>query len=76
MSSEPIDLKQASARLRDLVERANRGEEIILSAEGTPVVKLTPLVRRAAVRRFGSAKGLIRMREDCDDPLDDFRPYR
>ena len=73
MSSKPIDLKQASIRLRDLVERANRGEEIILAAEGMPVVKLTPLARRAAVRRFGSAKGLIRMREDFDEALDDLR---
>jgi prevent-host-death family protein len=75
MASKPIDLEQARGRLKDLVERANRGEEVILSEGGTPVAKLTPLARRAAARRFGSAKGLIHMREDFDEPLDDFRPY-
>jgi prevent-host-death family protein len=75
MASKPIDLEQASVRLKDLVDRANRGEEVILSEGGAPVARLTPLARRAAARRFGSAKGLIRMREDFDEPLDDFRPY-
>ena len=75
MATKPIDLEQARTRLKDLVERANRGEEIILTEEGTPVARLTPLARRVAARRFGSAKGLIHMREDFDAPLDDFRPY-
>ena len=75
MASEPIDLEQARTRLKDLVERARRGEEVILSEGGAPVAKLTPLPGRVAARRFGSAKGLIHMRENFDEPLDDFRPY-
>ena len=75
MASKPIDLEQARVRLKDLVDRANRGEEIILADQGSPVARLTPLARRIAARHFGSAKGLIHMREDFDAPLDDFRSY-
>ena len=75
MATKPIDLEQARTRLKDLVDRANRGEDIILTEEGAPVARLTPLARRVAARHFGSAKGLIHMREDFDAPLDDFRPY-
>lgn len=75
MASKPIDLEQARVRLKDLVDRANRGEEIILADQGSPVARLTPMARRVAARRFGSAKGLIHMREDFDAALDDFRSY-
>jgi prevent-host-death family protein len=75
VASKPIDLEQARVRLKDLVDRANRGEEIILADQGSPVARLTPMARRVAARRFGSAKGLIHMREDFDAALDDFRSY-
>ena len=52
-----------------------RGEEVILTQEGQPVAKIIAVTRRASQRQFGSAKGLIHMREDFDDPIEDFRPY-
>lgn len=34
-----------------------------------------PQTERPRKRVFGSAKGLIRMAEDFDEPLEDFREY-
>jgi prevent-host-death family protein len=75
MSSRVVDLKQAQSRLEELVGQAARGEEVILTWEGQPVAKIIPVMQRVAQRRFGSARGLIRMRSDFDEPLEDFRGY-
>lgn len=73
MSTRAVDLKQAQSRLEELVGEAARGEEVILTREGQPVAKIIPLIPPVARRRFGSAKGLIRMRPNFDEPLEDFR---
>lgn len=75
MPEHTVDVKQARSRLEELVGQAARGEEVILTQEGQPVAKIIPVKRRAARRRFGSAKGLIRMREDFDEPIEDFHRY-
>ncbi len=50
------------------------GEEIVITKDNQPVVKLTPIspVKR---RRAGSAKGLITISDDFDEPLEDFKDY-
>jgi prevent-host-death family protein len=73
MGATAVDLKHAQTRLAELVGQAARGEEVILTHEGEPVAKIIPITRRVARRRFGSAKGLIHVREDFDEPLEDFR---
>ena len=75
MSGHAVDVKQAQHRLEELIGQAARGEEVILTEQGQPVAKIISVRRPATQRRFGSAKGLISMREDFDEPLEDFRPY-
>jgi prevent-host-death family protein len=75
MPAHAIDLKQAQAHLADLVEQAKHGEEVILTEGGEPVAKIIPISQTKPQRQFGSAKGLITMAEDFDEPLDDFREY-
>jgi len=48
---------------------------VILTQDGEPVAKIIPVARARAPRRFGSAKGEVRMADDFDAPLDDFRDY-
>lgn len=74
MSAHTIDLQDAQARLLQLVEQAKHGQEVVLTEGGEPVAKIIPISAPAA-RQFGSAKGLITMAEDFDEPLDDFREY-
>lgn len=75
MSSKPVELAQARSRLKELVDQASRGEEVILTEDGTPVARIIPVTRTVARRTFGSARGLIHMRDDFDDPIADFRNY-
>lgn len=73
MPAHAIDLKQAQAQLAELVEQAKHGGAVILTEGGEPVAKIIPISRAQPQRQFGSAKGLITMTEDFDEPLEDFR---
>lgn len=75
MASKPIDLDQAQRRLKELVEKAGRGEEVVLTESGKPVAKIVSLSSGTVKRRFGSARGLLRVHDDFDAPLDDLREY-
>ncbi len=74
MSAHAIDLQDAQAHLPHLVEQARHGHEVILTEGGEPVAKIIP-ISAPAQRQFGSAKGLITMSEDFDEPLEEFREY-
>jgi antitoxin (DNA-binding transcriptional repressor) of toxin-antitoxin stability system len=68
-----IDIRQAKERFQELVDLAVRGEEVIICKDELPLVRLAPITARKRQRQFGSAKGLITLREDFDDPLGDFK---
>lgn len=70
-----VTFDEAKDQLPNLVEEAIRGEEVILLKGDQPVVRLVPLIPVPARPRFGSAKGLVTMSEDFDEPLDDFAAY-
>ena len=72
---QEINLAEASKNLPELIEAAINGEEIVITKDEQPVVKLTPVspVKRRPL--FGSAKGLITMSDDFDEPLEDFKDY-
>lgn len=73
-----IDIQETENQLLLLLERAANGEEIILFKNHEPFVKLLPIdpTSKPRQRQFGSAKGLIVMAEDFDDPLPDFEAYQ
>lgn len=68
---QQINLNEASKHLSELIEAANKGEEIITKDE-QPIAKLVPFKRG---RRAGSAKGLVTISEDFDEPLEEFKDY-
>ena len=70
-----IELAQAQEHLAELVEQAIEGEEVVITRDDQPLVKLVPALERKRQRQFGSAKGLIEMSEDFDEPLEDFKDY-
>lgn len=65
-------LSEAKARFSELVQKAMLGEEVIVSKENKPVVKIVAI--KPAQRKPGTGKG-IWMSPDFDEPLDDFREY-
>ncbi len=85
-----FELDQAQQRFLELVERAKRGEDVIITERNQPVVKFVaveqgmkasnasltaPAVSTKRRRRPGSAKGLVHISDDFDEPLEDFREY-
>jgi prevent-host-death family protein len=67
MPSTIYNLYQAKTALSDLVDRAARGEEVVIAKNGKPMVRLVPATR--PVRRPGAWKGQIRIARDFDAPL-------
>lgn len=70
-----IELKQAKERFLELIELAASGEEVIISEDGKPFVKILAAGIRKKQRQFGSARGLIEIADDFDAPLEDFQEY-
>lgn len=68
--SESVNIYDAKTRLSELVERAAKGEEIIIAKAGTPLARLMPLPVRE--RKPGEWKGQIWMADDFDDFPEDF----
>ena len=72
---QQIDLNEAKLHLVELIDVALGGEEVVITQNDQPVLKLVPVVAPPARRKAGSAKGLITMASDFDAPLEDFRAY-
>lgn len=70
-----IELQEAKKQFMKLVEMAANGEEIIIYKNERPFVKLLPITPSIQKREFGSAKGLIEMADDFDEPIADFEEY-
>jgi prevent-host-death family protein len=70
-----VQLDEAKRRLRDLIEAAIRGEDVLIVTEGHVAVRLAPVESVKQHPRFGSAKGQVTMAEDFDAPLEDFKEY-
>ena len=67
-----IDLNEAKLHLVDIINIALSGEEVVITQDDHPVLKLVRVVAPKARRKAGSAKGLITMASDFDAPLEDF----
>ena len=63
---ELTEASLAEANLNDLVDRALNGEEIILTRDGKPTVRLTPVVADDAPRQGGQWRGRVRIAADFD----------
>ena len=65
-----VNVHEAKTHLSRLLERVERGEEIVIARAGVPVAKLVPLTPIAGTRGvLGKYRGQIWMSEDFDEPL-------
>ena len=69
--SETVNLYQAKTHLSDLVDRAAKGEEIVIAKAGTPVARLVPLAGVEHGRSPGGWEGVVWIADDFDAPLPD-----
>ena len=63
-------MHEAKTTLSELIRRAEAGEEVTITRNGEPVARLVPVPRRGP-RTLGRDKGLFRVPDDFDAPLDE-----
>jgi prevent-host-death family protein len=69
--SETVNISEARAHLSQLVERAARGEDVIIARAGRPVARLVAFCTPANVRKPGRMRGRIQIADNFDAPLPD-----
>jgi prevent-host-death family protein len=65
-SAAQFNIHDAKTNLSRIIERVERGEEVIISRAGRPVAKLIPLTRGVHRLGRGSLRGRLVMTEDWD----------
>lgn len=70
-----IDINQAQHNFQDLIKKTMSGGVIIITQSGQPIAKIVPISKTKGQRQFGKAKDLIKIADDFDKPLDDFKDY-
>ena len=68
-----VGLKEAEGRLAELIDEVANGEEVVITREDGATFQIVPVALMASSPKFGSAKGLVKMTEDFDEPLEDFQ---
>lgn len=65
-AAEQVNIHDAKTHLSRLVERVERGEEIVIARAGEPVARLVPLSRGVRRHGRGSLRGLLELAPDWD----------
>jgi len=60
-----VDLAEAQEHFVELVARAEKGEEIVITRDGVPVALLQALARRTPI--FGLDEGVFTVPDDFDE---------
>jgi prevent-host-death family protein len=63
-----FNMHEAKTHLSRIIDRVERGEEVIIDRAGTPVAKIVPLVRRVNRTSVGSLAGQLDLTGDWDSP--------
>jgi prevent-host-death family protein len=65
---ETVNIYDAKTRLSQLVDKAAAGEDVVVSRNGKPLVRITRLEGPRRVK-FGVLKGKLNVPADFDAPL-------
>ena len=68
-------LKEAQSQLEALTAKVVTGEEVIITDDKGMTFQLIQVKPKKIRPKVASAKGLISMMDDFDEPLDDFKDY-
>ena len=66
---ETVNIYDAKTRLSQLVDKVVAGEDVIVSRNGKPLVRITRLESARRPIRFGVLKGKVKIPRDFDAPL-------
>jgi prevent-host-death family protein len=65
-------MHEAKSNLSKLVERAEAGEDVVIARNGTPVVRLVPVVTTGSMASVrGAWRGQVEIADDFDELPED-----
>lgn len=70
-----LTLNEAQNQLPQLLQSVSEGKEVIIKNSEGQNFQLILLPTIANKPQFGYAKGLVKILDNFDDPLDDFEDY-
>ena len=70
-----VNVHEAKTNLSKLIQKVVDGEEVIIAKGNQPVVKMVLVDKLKPKRRLGTAKGMIKISDDFDEPLEDLTEY-
>ena len=68
---QSVNIYEAKTHLSQLVDRAAAGEDVIVSRNGKPLVRITRLQSPRRRVKFGVLKGKLKVPPEFDAPLPD-----
>jgi prevent-host-death family protein len=68
---DTVNIYEAKTRLSQLVDKAAAGEDVVVSRNGKPLVRITRLEATKRPIRFGLLKGKVKISKDFDASLPD-----
>jgi prevent-host-death family protein len=67
-----VKVYDAKAQLSELIDKARRGEDVVITRYGKPVAKIVAVdTADKTPRKFGRLRGKVWISEDFNDPLPD-----
>lgn len=66
---ETVNIYEAKTRLSQLVDKAAAGEDVVVSRNGKPLVRITRLEEPKRKIKFGVLKGKVKVAAGFDAPL-------
>ena len=70
-----VNIHEAKTTLSLLLQKVLKGEKVIIAKNNKPVAKLVPIEEFKEKRELGFAKDQIKLSDDFDEPIDDFKEY-
>jgi prevent-host-death family protein len=67
---EHVNMHEAKTHLSKLVERVERGEEIVIDRAGKPAAKLVPVPEKLGPRKLGGWEGKFEMSDSEWEEMD------
>ncbi len=69
-----VSVYEAKSKLSQMINKAIEGEEVVITRNGTEVVKLMPVSKKKR-NWIGMYEGQIKIHDNFDDPLPEFEEY-
>jgi prevent-host-death family protein len=70
-----VNMHEAKSQLSRLVSKVQEGEEVVIARAGKPVARLTRIEVNTESRRFGTAKGKVRIGKEFDSAVPGFEEF-